>query len=1228
MLNTSVAALFAAGLAGQTYPDQLDILRGSDVTPQIELVLDTSGSMVTERFVTNCSFFGSTVPGSFNGVGWQLDRLQLLQAALTGCQTPNDGILDEWSSRVLFAVRAFDSSNIDNLVEDFDPAGSNLARLEAAVTGLVAGDATPIAQAYGLAATHMASFFNDTNSSRCRQNYIVLMTDGDGNWSYRSGGGFEAPFTLDYVVGRPPVAFVDTWGEFASGGGGEPEIVPPYADEAAAYLAAGDSLPGVTGNQPIRTHTVAFFAPPDSALLLASMASRGDGLFLDARDFSGLYSAFQQIILSVVARSQANFSPASVQNDGLFAGNYAYNTSFRPVENGPWFGNLKKHCIVPSAPGDTTCLFTRAADGSLLNNPRPTDIWTGTNSQVTSAGGSGDRIWQVQMGIDAETDAVPNNPYTRRTILTWRPGIAGYVRLGVDAWLTSDSWSSTLCEHWSTINKLFGFTFDVRDCAARDYRPAGFDTWPLGDMINGGSALLKYTPTCEAAGSRCFVATVANDGMLHFFNAATGVETSAVVPGDLWAPSLVSDNQLRELMDQPTLESLRRFYFDGKVRLYHRDADNDGVIDAQETAYLIAGLGRGGRSYVRWDVTAFNGVPNANDNPPMPLSVDESTAFRDLRSTWAAPWLGRIRHTDGSVRNAAVFPTGHQRELDAPDAPFAQLIPGLPPPPDTTGGTTQNLGCPAFGLPALLCNPPAPLNGVPCTPCNDVTGLSCPPVPSFDRYCYDWPGWAAFGPPLDQGGPGIGHNLLFGPYSWSTDSREAIAYQVVFERFDLQPGDYIAVLDSRQREVGRLTGSPPGDLALPWVYDRSFFLRFVTDGIDDVSVRGFGIQRVEFLRQARDEDDDGDGDATLTRPQILITDVDRWNGAANQATRAFARPPAAGDLRQASALLARITSDCDGLTQTEVCIDRNGTGGQPAQPDLAYMVCPVSAEPSVYTEGGILRAVYWGDECGQLWKAAVANDGRWSVRRLLRLNNGNGSGATIPGRRSRDYRKIFTKVELVPSTCNGTRALGVYFGTGNAQRPATLDNLTNLDVTNTPGQLSGDADLIGVVWDGPTLPQGATIPTLFNATAVTQIADTRAAAAVNGFYIELAPAEKVLRDPLVFDGVAYFKTYRPTTVATECESARGVERVLAFDNCNARPLQDSNRDGTVNANDRQVWTGETDIGGNLMVLTPARGESFVAVGNTGVEERAALPSRPGRRNLKLFLWRTELSPIF
>jgi hypothetical protein len=86
--------------------------------------------------------------------------------------------------------------------------------------------------------------------------------------------------------------------------------------------------------------------------------------------------------------------------------------------------------------------------------------------------------------------------------------------------------------------------------------------------------------------------------------------------------------------------------------------------------------------------------------------------------------------------------------------------------------------------------------------------------------------------------------------------------------------------------------------------------------------------------------------------------------------------------------------------------------------------------------------------------------------------------------------------------------------------------------------------------------------------------------------------------------------------------------VLAFDNCNARPLQDSNRDGTVDANDRQVWTGETDIGGNLMVLTPARGDSFVAVGNTGVAERAALPARAGRRNLKLFLWRTELSPIF
>ena len=45
MLQSALVLVAAGGVVAQTYPDQLDILRGADTTPQIELVLDTSGSM-------------------------------------------------------------------------------------------------------------------------------------------------------------------------------------------------------------------------------------------------------------------------------------------------------------------------------------------------------------------------------------------------------------------------------------------------------------------------------------------------------------------------------------------------------------------------------------------------------------------------------------------------------------------------------------------------------------------------------------------------------------------------------------------------------------------------------------------------------------------------------------------------------------------------------------------------------------------------------------------------------------------------------------------------------------------------------------------------------------------------------------------------------------------------------------------------------------------------------
>ena len=91
--------------------------------------------------------------------------------------------------------------------------------------------------------------------------------------------------------------------------------------------------------------------------------------------------------------------------------------------------------------------------------------------------------------------------------------------------------------------------------------------------------------------------------MLHFYNAATGYETSAIIPGEFWRPNDIAKNILHDRDNQPTLTLTRRFYFDGRLRLHHIDANLNSVIDNGEKAWLITSLGRGGRGYYLFDVS-------------------------------------------------------------------------------------------------------------------------------------------------------------------------------------------------------------------------------------------------------------------------------------------------------------------------------------------------------------------------------------------------------------------------------------------------------------------------------------------------------------------------------------------------------------------------------------------------------------------------------------------------
>lgn len=1230
----SSAAVLLALAGGQPLPDQLDILRGADTTPQIQLVLDTSGSMGGGAAPSVCTHYPNwqpTLRGSYRSGGtWYLSRTDQLKAALTGCRTDGDGILDLWSDRVLFAIREFGGART-GLLEGFDPTLSNKPQLETAIRDLLASGGTPLAPAYREAGAYFDAFFDSSNTETCRQNYIVVMSDGVGNSS--------GDVLFDFIPSQPNLTVRDANNCFGNYYTGCPS--PPYADEAAAYMfedAAAqpvDALSQVPGTQPIRTYTIGFQAPTAADALLRSMAARGDGLAYSATSYEQLSAAFAEIISTIVARSRVAFSLGSFEDDGLFSGNYMYLSVFRPLENGHWAGSTKKFCVLPQG-GQSDCMFVEDVNGELVVNPRPVDVWSGSNRSEANAGGTGEVMLNQTFGVSDVTQPVPTNPLGRRTILTWRSGQSGYIPVDPAQLGNADTWTSGSCTHHALVNAIHGFSEEVADCPGGDMSPVAFDTWPQGDTVHSGTLLLQYTPTCDGPGDKCFAVTAANDGMLHFFDARTGVETAAVIPAELWQPNAIAHHRLRDRSDQPGLDTTRRYYFDGQLRLHHDDLDGDLLLDPGEPARLVVGLGRGGRAYYVFDVDTFDGVPNDTDNPPRPLFADEATGLEHMMDTWAAPWLGRLADASGVVHSVAVFPTGHVASQDAPGAPMVDPAPAPARASDDTTSAPFVATCTDVGLPADLCQTPdfvpycgdfglTCTPGDTCRPCDDPDPKVCAAAGLAPPYCYDWPGWIAL-PPQSTAWAQHPLDVTAGPLSYASGGRRGLAYRVRFSRFDLQPGDYIAFLDTAQNEVGRLEGSitsTTGQVSSPWIFDQGFSMRVVTDGANSVAAQGYVIDGIDVIRGPEPAPH-----GSTHEPSMFIIDLDKWNqgstagppyGGGSNGT--FAAPPRGTDATQAEAVLYRFTADCSGEAAgtREVCIDASSSL---ATSDLRWMTCPISSDPSVYTEGGQLTSIYFGDECGQLWKIHQARDWSWSVRRLLRLNADGGSGGTFAGAASKDYRKVFTQLDLVPSTCPGRRAVGVYFGTGNIQRPAATDALEDPSVTGLPNSVYGTSrDVVGVVWDTPNLPSNAGLEDLYNVTDVAAIADPSDPAYDDGWFIELDENERMLRDPLVFDTLAYFDVYRPVQGPTECVSAIGQSRTLVMDNCTAEGFGDTYANPTTPMEARTAARRiDSTIGGGFAFVAPNDGPAFLTLGLDSTS-KARLPARQDRRPMRLYLWR-------
>jgi len=190
-------------------------------------------------------------------------------------------------------------------------------------------------------------------------------------------------------------------------------------------------------------------------------------------------------------------------------------------------------------------------------------------------------------GIDATNPSwVASVPSTGRNIRTWDGSMGS-------AFPTSAQQTALTRAATSTAAAVSGANNAAYIVGTQDLelnRPNGYlrtRSTLIGDIVNS-------SPAYDSVSGTIFVGS--NDGMMHAFNASTGVERFAYVPGSLNFTDLAT-------LSAPDYD--HRFFVDGPISLSRKDQLNNQTI-------LVGTLGRGGKGIYALDVTNPDSFTNNN----------------------------------------------------------------------------------------------------------------------------------------------------------------------------------------------------------------------------------------------------------------------------------------------------------------------------------------------------------------------------------------------------------------------------------------------------------------------------------------------------------------------------------------------------------------------------------------------------------------------------------------
>lgn len=284
-----------------------------------------------------------------------------------------------------------------------------------------------------------------------------------------------------------------------------------------------------------------------------------------------------------------------------------------------------------SIAGDKQTLSGVAVSTTFLNNGtrkyKPEYIpgtWSGKLSAIELDPNTGNEttttVWQVESGVNASGDPISTIPAAAsRNIVTWN----GSAAVPFDSSITVSSTNNS-----DLINYLRGDSTKELRKTGGVYRTRDAI---LGDIVNSSPVFVKdnvdigYEKLSPALGDyRTFVAgkvartegvlfVGANDGMLHAFRDATGVETFAYVPKAV-VPNLY------KLSETPYTH---QYFVDGP------NVETDAYLDSTWKNVLLGTTGAGAKAVYALDVSN-------------PLSMSASKVMWEINATGSFANLGHV----------------------------------------------------------------------------------------------------------------------------------------------------------------------------------------------------------------------------------------------------------------------------------------------------------------------------------------------------------------------------------------------------------------------------------------------------------------------------------------------------------------------------------------------------------------------------------------------------------